>query len=251
MLHLQLSTIIFQILNFLILLAVLSWFLFRPLLRVMRTREESITARLREAEESSQAAATERAQLEQERQHARTAAETLLAEARLQAADERTRILAAGRADVARLVAEGQQTIQEHERAALEQAERRVRGSAATLAGTLIRDAAGTAVHEQLLARFLEDGVRPASTDGAPPARIALGDNQLVDVELAYSAPSHTEAALRDLLARDLALDDGGSSISFRTNAALLAGLRVLAGEFVLDLSLQGTLQRLSGQEHG
>jgi len=251
MLRLQLSTIIFQVLNFLILLAVLSWFFFRPLLRVMRTREEGITARIHEAEEKAQAAELERARLKDQSRSSRAEADALLALARKQAGEEREKILASGKADVSRLVAEARQAIQEQERLALDQVERHVRESAVALAGTLIRDAAGAAVHEQLLARFLEEGVRPASRDGESTTAILVGDRQTVDVELAYPVPKQTEAQIRDILGRDLALPGGGSAIRFRVNAALLAGLRVLAGEFVLDFTLQSTLERINGEHHG
>jgi F0F1-type ATP synthase membrane subunit b/b' len=41
----RLSTFIFQLINFFVLLAVLTWFFYRPLLRAMQRREEEVAAR--------------------------------------------------------------------------------------------------------------------------------------------------------------------------------------------------------------
>ena len=61
MLRFQLSTFIFQVVNFFILLAVLTRFFYRPLQQAMKRQEAKITARLHEAEERVQKADSERA----------------------------------------------------------------------------------------------------------------------------------------------------------------------------------------------
>jgi F-type H+-transporting ATPase subunit b len=246
MLHLQLSTIVFQILNFLILLGLLSWFFYRPVLAAMRNRQESIDARLRDADERTREAESERARLEAQTRDARAEAEALLASARTQAGDERAQIVAGGKTEAARLLAEARQTIEEQERLAFGQLEGRVVESAITIAAKLIGQAAGPAVHQQLLEQFLQEGVFPRDS-ASESLDVLLGrDHSAVTVELAYPSPPETEGRIRELLLRDLGRQAGAKQPAFRVNPALIAGGRVLAGEFVADFSLRRMLEDLS-----
>jgi F-type H+-transporting ATPase subunit b len=248
-LHIQLSTIVFQIVNFLILLAALSWLFYRPINRVMRSREEGIAARLREADQSIRSAEKERDELAKRAREADAAAQSLLASARMQAGEERRQIIVAARTDAARLVAEAQQTIQEQERSALGRLDSHIRESAISVAGSLIREAAGTQVHEQLLRQFLEQGVRPTNPGEVPFVQALAQDHNAITIELAYPAVEAAETAIRDVLSREFTPKGVKPQITFVVSPALLAGLRILAGEFVLDLSLRRALQTLKAGE--
>jgi F-type H+-transporting ATPase subunit b len=247
MLHLQLSTIIFQMLNFLILLAVLAWFFYRPLLRVMKTREETIDARIRRADEQAQAAEAERAQLDEQRRLAAVQADEMLASAREQAADEHERVLASGAEQVSRLLAEANKNIEERERIALAQLEAQLCTSAVGIAGSLIRDTAGPEVHEKLIARFLAEGIQPSRLNGYAPPEFHPFAGQ-VTIELAYAATEEREAELTNVLTRDLGIGDP-ASVSFQIVPGLIAGLRLVIGEFVLDFSVRHTLEQLVAQK--
>lgn len=248
MLHLQLSTIVFQVLNFLILLGLLGWFLYRPVVAAMRSRQEAIDARLRDADDRAREAEEERASLAAQTQQATTDADALLATTRQQAAEESARITAAARTKAAHLVGEAHKVIDEQERLALGRVEARVGESALTIAANLIRQAAGPLVHEQLVEQFLRQGVASRDSDSESIGDILGRDHSAVTVELAYPSSGEVEARIRELLLQELGRDAGAKDASFRVNPALIAGGRILAGEFVLDFSLQRTLEELKSR---
>ena len=239
MLDIQWSTIIFQIINFLILLVILTRFLYQPVVRTMRQRQAAIAAQLQHADQRVAEADAERARLAQAIEQANLQSEQLLARTRAEAAAERARLIETARNDAARYREEAQLAMQEQERLALSRLEARIRASAVTIAGSLVRQAAGLAVHQALLDRLTNgathaDGVVHQLSDhlGGP-----------VVVELAYPPDAELENSLR------AALGEQQVDIEFRVNADLLAGARIIVGQqTVVDLSLEHTLADLQAE---
>jgi len=236
MLDIQWSTIIFQIINFLILLVILTRFLYQP---VVRQRQAAIAAQLQHADQRVAEADGERERLAQAIEQANLQSEQLLARTRAEAAAERARLIETARNDAARYREEAQLAMQEQERLALSRLEARIRASAVTIAGSLVRQAAGLAVHQALLDRLTNgathaDGVVHQLSDhlGGP-----------VVVELAYPPDAELENSLR------AALGEQQVDIEFRVNADLLAGARIIVGQqTVVDLSLEHTLADLQAE---
>jgi F-type H+-transporting ATPase subunit b len=240
MLNIQLSTIIFQVINFLILLVILTRFLYQPVVRMMRQRQAAIATRLEEADRRVVEADAERERLAGAIEQANQQAEQLLARTRADAAAERARLIETARNDAAHYREEAQRAMQEQEREALSRLEGRIRSSAVTIAGSLVRQAAGPAVHHALLDR-LTDGA--THIDGLAHQ---LSDNLSgpVVVELAYPPDGELEVSLREQFAEHC------SDIEFRVNADLLAGARLIVGEqTVVDLSLERTLADLQAEQ--
>jgi F-type H+-transporting ATPase subunit b len=246
MLNLQLSTIIFQILNFLILLVVLTRFLYRPVLRTMHQRQEAIAARLRDADERGRQADAERERLAQQGQDAKAQAELLLTGARSEAAAERARLLEGARQDAARFHDEAERAIREQERSALGRLERQLGATAVKVAGSLIRQAAGLAVHEALIDRLVQSRIETTGADDDALRRALTAVDSLLVVELAYPASPELQARLNQAIASRLAQDGRTPEVVFRVESELLAGARIVAGhQVVVDLSLQRTLADL------
>jgi F-type H+-transporting ATPase subunit b len=239
MLDIQLSTIIFQIINFLILLIILARFLYQPVVRTMRERQAAIAARLRDADQRVVEADSERERLSQAIEQANRRAEELLVRTRTEAAAERARLIETARNDAARYREEAQRAMQEQERETLSRLEARVRATAVTIAGSLVRQAAGPAVHQALLDRLTDGAIH---ADGVVH-RLADHLGGPVVVELAYAPDAELEDILRT------ALGDRNDDIEFRVNADLLAGARIVVGQqTVVDLSLEHTLEDLQAE---
>jgi F-type H+-transporting ATPase subunit b len=239
MLDIQLSTIIFQIINFLILLVVLTRFLYQPVLRAMQQRQAAIAAQLHEADQRVAEANAERARLAEAIEQANRQAEELLARSRAEADAERAHLLETARNDAARYRDEAQRTVREEEREALLRLEARIRATAVTLAGSLVRQAAGPAVHQALVER-LTNGATHA--DGVVH-QLTKHPVSLLVVELAYAPDARLEDSLR------AALGQQNGNIEFRVNADLLAGARIIVGQqTVVDLSLERTLFDLEAE---
>jgi F-type H+-transporting ATPase subunit b len=242
-LNLNLSTILFQIVNFFILLAILRYFVYTPLLRVMRQREAEIAARMRDADERAKKADAEREALAAERAQARVDSERLLADARTEAAATSAKILDAAREEAAQQLASAGQSVAEQERTALENLASQIADSAVAFAGSLIRASAGPAVHQALLEKLTSDRLG-LSPDQIAAIRADLRDGQ-VRVELAYPPTPDDERSLAKAIERSLDLEVHEGQVSFAVSPDLIAGARITIGTLAIDLSLANTLVQL------
>ncbi|HYM68997.1 MAG TPA: F0F1 ATP synthase subunit B [bacterium] len=248
MLHVQLSTIAFQIVNFFILLTALTWFLYRPLLQTMRQREDEIAARLRDAEERARRADAERAQLAEEAVRARADAEALLARAQAEASQTRQRLLDQARQEAARYAEEARQRIEEQERAVRQRLEDTVRKTAVAMAGSLIQRAAGPPFHRALIEQLLTGSLAPEGIQRDLLHRAVSRSNGAMTVEVAYPPSPELTERIRETLARLLGVTDRRVEIVVRVDRSLRAGVRILVEDVVVDLSLNRILTEL---EHG
>ena len=248
MLRFQLSTIIFQLLNFFILLAALTWFFYRPLLRVMRQREEDIRARLGEAEERARGAETERQQLADERRRAQAEADTLLARAREDAAGQRAQILEEARRQAAKLLQDGERRREEENRAARQLLAADARRTAVALAAGLLERMPVEPLHEALVGELIDRGLEGEGEHGALLRRALVTHGSMVSVELALPASPELEARVRRRLREAWGKTDDDPAVAFRVEPALVAGARILVGTVALELSLAGVLADLERQ---
>jgi F-type H+-transporting ATPase subunit b len=242
----QLSTLIFQLINFFVLLAVLTWFLYRPLLRTMQQREEEIAACLRDADARERQAEAERQQLAEQSRHAQAEAEALLARAKTEGAHAAEQLLERTRQEAAQLLDEAKQRAREQERTAQQHLATRLRQTVVATSGSLIREAAGPLVHQGLMQKLLAGDL---GTEGqqADLLRQALsGANGNVIIQLAYPPTPGLEEQFQQVLAKTLGREGNTMSVTFQTEPSLLAGGRMLVGTVAVDLSFQHILEELS-----
>jgi F-type H+-transporting ATPase subunit b len=244
MLDFELSTFIFQMINFVILLAALSWFLFRPLLRVMKQRQSDIEARLQDADEKARKADEELRQLGEALEQARAQAGDILAQARSEANHAREQILEQARHEVTELTQEARNRIQEQERATQQRLQARLNETAASLAGNLIREAAGLSLHQSLVEQLMANEAE-LGTEEIDFLKQALARNHHeVIVEVAYPADEDVHGRFSEGLTRTLRATVP-LNVKLRVEPSLVAGVRILVGTVAVDLSLSRTLNEL------
>lgn len=244
---LQFSTVIFQAINFVVLLAVLTYFFYRPLQRIMTKREQEIADRIDRADRRAAEAEAEKQRLAAQAQDAAKRADELVAEARRRAGDERERLLADARSEAARLVDAATRTTREREATVLSRAEAHVADAAVAIAANLIRSAVGEEVHHALLDRLLAGGI----PDG-PSSHLFLEDvsarGSLV-VESAYPLDEDERGRLGALVAK--ATHAQPPTVEVDVDPALVAGVRILSRDLVVDMSLRRTLEELRAAPPG
>jgi F-type H+-transporting ATPase subunit b len=237
----EFSTIIFQAINFFVLLAVLSWFFYRPLQRIMRRREGEIAERIDQADRRAREADEAKQRLAAQQQDAARRAEELVAAARKRAGEERERVLEEARSEATRLVDTATRTARERESDVLARTEARVVEAAIEIAANLVRTAAGEQVHLALLDRLFSSGF-PAG----PSSRLLLDDiragGQLV-VESAYPLTQDERDRIAALVSP--AALARPPAVEVRVAPGLIAGVRVLSHDLVIDMSLRRALEDL------
>ena len=229
------STLVLEIVNFLVLVWLLQRFLYRPILKVVAARQAAIdeaTRRTREMESKGhelQAQYEVRLQnWEQERAQARGA---LLEELR----GERERALAALHET---LEQERRRAEVLDERRRAEEAarnERRATEQALAFVRRLLGEVSGPELEAKLIQLATEELQRLPD-----PRRSALREALATSTELptvcsAYPMPPEQRDALGQALGR---LFDGARECRFREEPALLAGVRITVGPWVLQANL-------------
>jgi len=234
------STFVLEIINFLVLVWILKRFLYRPVLDVIARRQAGIDKTLNDAKTIRSEAEKLQQQYEgrleswaQEREQARESLATQLdaertdrmkqLESELSQEREKSRVVEARRqADIER----------ELEMAALSQGAR--------FASRLLEQAAGPELQLRLVEMLLED-LNEVSSDRTGALRTRYGKApDIIDVTSAFPLSNdqrnRLEKALKKLVGPDV-------SLRYRQSEALLAGLRIVIGAWVLGANVLDELK--------
>ena len=157
----DLPKLIFQIVNFLLLLYLANRFAFKPILRILDER----AARIRKGLEDAEAAARDRELALAEREaaltEARQEAQALLARANKIAEDSRAETLAAAKADAEKLIERAHHEITAEREKAMSELRAHVADLALDAAGKLVRSQMSGETQRRLVDQFLTE-VQPA-----------------------------------------------------------------------------------------
>ena len=149
------SSLLIQMVNFGLLLAVLSRFLYRPLLAKMEERSQAIRKSLEEAQAARAEAQREREEHAARIQAAYAEAQAIRAAALKEAAEEQRRLVEAARAEAARLVESAKAELEQDVRRAKQALRREVSDLAISVAERLIKKSLRDEDHR----RIVEDAI--------------------------------------------------------------------------------------------
>ncbi len=245
MLNLDIATIIFQIVNFVVLAALLYRFLFQPVMHSVKEREAE---REREAEQIAQdqeGAEKLRAELEARLASAEEEAAAIITRAQEQAKTERTAMLQETQTEVERILVESHTDAHRLRQQTVDDFHDDLLDTVLELSSWVIGRAAPPAAHDalvqQLSARIWELG--RSEMERVETFRRSLGD-RTPTAHVTTAQPLSPEQ--QGLLARTFtALADRHVDLELRTDPALAAGLRVRLGDTLVDNSIGGQLIEL------
>lgn len=242
------STFLLEMLNFLVLVWILKRFLYKPVLEVIARRREGIEAQLAEARQAQEEAAGLKAEYEgrlaeraREQQQARDAlAEEINA--------ERARLMSGLQDELAQQrkkaqVAEARQrSTQERE------IEHQALQQGAQFATQLLSQAAVPELEARLLTLLL-DGIAALPDDRINDLRTQWGEAP-ADIQVCSAFPLSDEQQ-QQLEQALCGLSGLAVPVRFSQDGALLAGLRVAIGAWVLHANLQDELKGFAEFAHG
>jgi F-type H+-transporting ATPase subunit b len=149
-------TLAFQVVNFLILAAVLRRFLFKPVAAMVARRQNEIAASSQEADSAKRAATETRVRYENELDKLKADRERTLADLGAQIAEEHDKLLQQARAESAAIVEAARAEIERERREAAAKLADAAVGVAADLAKRLLEQVAGAGIAEALLQRVCD-----------------------------------------------------------------------------------------------
>jgi len=238
MLQLNWSTVLLQILNFVIMALVLWRFLFKPVARILDERSARVTSALDEAEQKRQAAEAMRTEYEGKLAEAEERVIAMqqqgqeeLARARREVLDETRQELTAMRENVEREIREArQQAILQHRQALGERI--------TTLSARMIREATGDDFQEASMQRFVEQLATLPEEEYRQAAEEELRAQLVSARELPAERRAKIEAQVGKLAGQPV-------EIAYRIDPSLVAGATLRLGDVMIDGSLAGQLERL------
>ncbi|MGQ9493087.1 MAG: F0F1 ATP synthase subunit delta [Anaerolineae bacterium] len=245
MLELDLATIVFQVINFIVLAIVLNRFLFQPILRQAAQRAEERERLTKEIAEERQRVATLRAELEQRQMKLDEEADKILAKARERAEAESQELLQQARAEVEQMLVEAQVDVHRLKQQAIDQFHEQLVDAILEISANITARIAPLEVQDALINGLVEHIREMGRTemDRVDAIRRSLSTRE----PIAYvSSARELSAEQQGQLARILtALADRNVNIQLTIEPDLVAGIRVRLGDMVMDNSLAGQLQEL------
>jgi F-type H+-transporting ATPase subunit b len=235
----NLSTFILEIINFLILIWILRRLFYKPLLEVIAKRRQFIDQSLSEAKNLKQQAEQQCALYEnrqklweQEKQAAITALHRQLEIERKAALDKLNADLDQERQKANVLLAKQQRELQQ-------QAEKQALQNGAKFAGMLLQQSAGPELEARLFTLLMDN--LTTLPEACKLCLTTLGAKKSVPVKITSAYPLSVEMRLQ-LEQKLAALINSQINFQYHQDAALIAGLRMDIGAWVLNANLQHEL---------
>lgn len=238
-------TVIFQIVNFLVITALLYFLLFKPSLKSIRARAEQRREKMDEIEEEREEVAALRSEWEARVAGAEVEADEIVAQAREDAEQERQAVLQEAQDEAERVLVEAHSDAARVRKNAIEDFHDDLVDAVLNISAVIIRQVAPEMVHhsmvEKLTDRIWEMG--RSEMQRVQSFRRALGE-RAPTAYVTTAQPLSSE--LRGSLARTLAaLADRNVDLDIEVDPELAAGLRVRLGDIVVENSIQGQLEAL------
>ena len=157
MLDFNLWTLVFNIINVLVLFLFLKIFLFKPVTAIMEKRASAIKNTLQEADSRKAEADQLKQDYQKELKHAGDKASEIMKEARERAEIEQNRILQEAKEEAAKVITEAEISIELLRKKSLESAQAEIAGIAMLAAAKLVGKNVDNNTNQELLGDFLHE----------------------------------------------------------------------------------------------
>ena len=240
MLEFTWQSLVFAIVNFLILVALLYRFLHKPLLAALEKRKQDIEQAREQAEAKAAEADEARAKHEKELAAIDGERDRVLSEARRNAETASAEMVAKARKDADAEVANVKRDWERQHRDAIESLQEEIVGVSLDLAGRVLQELTGGDVEAALHARLREQLEALAAEDKADARQGLFGGQAPVRVVSARPMPDEARKAVSE---RIQALSDTPVEIDFDVAEDLIAGARIEFSSMAIDATLAGIVQ--------
>jgi len=245
MLNIDWATIVFQIINFLVLAGALYYLALRPTMERVRERRAEKRETMEQLREDREEAEALRDKLQARLSEAEEEADQIVADAHKQAEAERQQMLADVQSDIEDMLDDARADVEQMRRRAVEQFHDELIDAICDVGAEVIRQAAPPEVHNALLSQLTDRiwEMGREEMERVQAFRQSLGE-RTPTARVTTARPLSSEQ--QGELARTLtALADRSVDIEMETNPNLAAGMRVRLGDIVVDNSIAGRLSEL------
>jgi F0F1-type ATP synthase membrane subunit b/b' len=248
MLELDLATVVFQIINFMILAGLFYWLMFKPISRIIRERAQQKEGVLVELERERQAMAMRRAELDEQLSRLEEERANAVALAREEAEQQRADLIGEAQSEVEQILVEAQTDAYRIRQQAINSFHTDLVDGILEVSARIIGNALPADVHGSLVRQLSERIWEMGRTDiqRVEAFRQSLGQREPTAYITSAQALTIEQ---QGLMARTLtALADRHIDLEVQVDPDMVAGIRVRIGDIVVDSSIAGQLEELRGQ---
>lgn len=245
MLSLDIPTIVFEILNFLLLSVLLYHFLFRPVIRSVRERAEEKERLMKDAQQELEEAERYRAELEMRLHQADKQISDIVNDAQDRLEEARRVIIGSARREAERILKEASVEAQQLQKKAVSDHMEQLVQAIRDISGSVIRESAPEEIHDNLV-KQLNDRIWQLGSkemDQVETIRRSLDERSpTVFVETAHELGVRHQ---QDLMRTLTALIDRDVELELTTNPDLILGIRVRVGDTIINNSVAAQLDEV------
>jgi F-type H+-transporting ATPase subunit b len=248
MLSLDWATIAFQVVNFLVLAAVMYRFVFRPVMGRIQERRAEKAELMEQIREDRQEAERLRQELGERLADAEEQADQIVTEGQKRAEAERQQMLAEVEAEIEHMLADARQDVQQIRQQAVDEFHDELIDTILDVSARVIGQAAPNEVHDRLMKQLTDRiwAMGRQEMERVRAFRRSLGERTpTAYVTTAKSLSSQQQGELARTFS---ALADRSVDIQMEIDPSLGAGMRVRLADILVDNSIAGRLEQLQGE---
>jgi F-type H+-transporting ATPase subunit b len=242
MLNINWSTLLLQILNFVVMVFVLWRFFFKPVIRILDERSKKVTSALDEADRKQSEAEGMRAEYEKKLSEAQEQMTAMKQRVQEDLALAKRQLLDETRQEITAMRGKAQNDIEEARRQAISQHRRELGRLVTTLSARMMRESAGDAFQRASIEQFIDhlatlpdEGYRQTMEDSG---------TDVVHVQVVSALDLDADSVAR-IQTQVQHMTSQPVEISHTTDPSLVAGATIRFGDTVIDGSVAGQLEHL------
>jgi F-type H+-transporting ATPase subunit b len=236
-----------QIINFLVLAALLKYFLYGRIIRAMREREEKIAAHLAEAEKREQAAKRELTTYQHKNQELDRERNQMLARAREEAAAEKKKLMQAAREEVDGAKSRWYEAIQREKAAFLADLRQRAGRQLYAVARRALADLADADLEARIIQAF-RLRLAALGEEQQKALREALKADRGAVITSAFPLAEEARAGIAAILHK---YRSDGVELEYRTSPEVISGIELRVSGYKVAWSLNDYLETLEEDLEG
>ncbi|MFO8192962.1 MAG: hypothetical protein R6U08_09445 [Bacillota bacterium] len=241
-------TIIFQIINFLILVFLLRHFLYGPIIKSMDEREQKILQREKTAEDRKKEAEEEILAYRHKNEELEETKEEIMASAHKEVEQEKNRLLDEARHDVDETRKRWQADLEREKETFINELRRRIGRQACLVARRCLSDLADARLEELTWSQFLKK-LAGLPDEDRERLRSALADGEgRVTLHSAFATGEKQMKELKTALAELLPSRDDQMEVVARSEPDLICGLELESGGYRVAWNMDSYLQDVEEQ---
>lgn len=236
-------TIIFQIINFLVLVFLLRAFLYRPIISAMDEREATIMQREEDAAEKKEQAEKEVRQYNEKQAELEAEKEQLLEEARAAAEKEKNSLLEEARSEVDQTRRRWEDSFEREKETFIGELRRRIGQQACHVARRCLADLADARLETLTWDLFIDKLKNLPDEDVTSLKKALLGEEGAFSLSSAFAPDEEKAEKLTTVLKGLLSADGPELKPTLKENPDLVCGLELEAGGYRVAWNVDGYLE--------